>query len=289
MDDIWNMDETGIFWRALPDKGFGERGKACKGGKKGKIRVTVALFVTASGKKEKAIVINKSETPRCLKGFDKSMLPVTYFSQKKAWMTSEILDKILSKLNTLLSCQNWSILLLLDNAGCHPDHFKEKYSNINICFLPANTTSKLQPLDLGIIQNFKVHYRRLLLRYILSKIDECDSATEVANSINILVAIRWIALAWEEVKVETICKCFKKAGVLDSGMEVVSCNLPDYPFQDLVDNDDAAVGTTSEEALQELIDQFPTTTCTAQEYTNGEELQTCQDIDDDTWGKHIYV
>ncbi len=21
-DDIWNMDETGLFWRALPDKGF---------------------------------------------------------------------------------------------------------------------------------------------------------------------------------------------------------------------------------------------------------------------------
>ena len=32
-----------------------------------------------------------------------------------------------------------------------------------------------------------------------------------------------------------------------------------------------------------MADQFPTTTCTAQEYTNGEELQTCQDIDDDTW------
>ena len=31
-EDILNMDETGIFWRALPDKGFGERGKACKGG-----------------------------------------------------------------------------------------------------------------------------------------------------------------------------------------------------------------------------------------------------------------
>ena len=23
-DDIWNMDETGLFWRAIPDKGFGK-------------------------------------------------------------------------------------------------------------------------------------------------------------------------------------------------------------------------------------------------------------------------
>ena len=26
-EDIWNMDETGCFWRALPDKSFGMKGK----------------------------------------------------------------------------------------------------------------------------------------------------------------------------------------------------------------------------------------------------------------------
>ena len=24
-EDVWNIDETGCFWRALPDKGFGQR------------------------------------------------------------------------------------------------------------------------------------------------------------------------------------------------------------------------------------------------------------------------
>ena len=33
-EDIWNLDETGCFWKALPDRGFGEKGKQCKGGKK---------------------------------------------------------------------------------------------------------------------------------------------------------------------------------------------------------------------------------------------------------------
>ena len=23
IDDVWNLDETGVFWQALPDKGFG--------------------------------------------------------------------------------------------------------------------------------------------------------------------------------------------------------------------------------------------------------------------------
>ena len=43
-EDIWNMDETGCFWKALPDKGFGMKGKQCKGGKKSKQRVTVAFL-----------------------------------------------------------------------------------------------------------------------------------------------------------------------------------------------------------------------------------------------------
>ena len=26
-ENIYNVDETGVFWRALPSKGFGEKGK----------------------------------------------------------------------------------------------------------------------------------------------------------------------------------------------------------------------------------------------------------------------
>ncbi len=70
-------------------------------------------------------------------------------------MTSEIMDKILTKLNRKLSSQHRNVALLLDNAGCHPQNLKGKYTNIKVIFLPP---SKLQPLDLGIIQNFKVHY-----------------------------------------------------------------------------------------------------------------------------------
>jgi len=43
-EDIWNIDETGVFWIALPETGFGQKGKACRGGKKSKQRITVAFF-----------------------------------------------------------------------------------------------------------------------------------------------------------------------------------------------------------------------------------------------------
>ena len=67
---------------------------------------------------------------------------------------------------------------------------KDKFSNIKIVFLPANTISRLQSLDLGIIQNVKVHYHALFLRYILSKIEECETASDVVQSVNILIAMR---------------------------------------------------------------------------------------------------
>ena len=50
-ENLWNMDETEVFWKALPDHGFGVKGKGCHGGKKNKQRITVAFFVSEAGTK----------------------------------------------------------------------------------------------------------------------------------------------------------------------------------------------------------------------------------------------
>ena len=55
-----------------------------------------------------------------------------------------------------------------------------------------------------------MHYGKLFLQNVLARIDECDIATDVANSVNILVAIRWVAKTWLAVKETTICKSFEK-------------------------------------------------------------------------------
>ena len=55
--DIWNTDETGCFWRALPDKGLGTAKQECKGGKKSKHRITVTFFVNALGESESPPVV----------------------------------------------------------------------------------------------------------------------------------------------------------------------------------------------------------------------------------------
>ena len=58
-----------------------------------------------------------------------------------------------------------NILLSRDNAPCHPENFVVSYSNVKVVVLPKNTTSRLQPLDTGIFRNFKVKYRKRLLKF----------------------------------------------------------------------------------------------------------------------------
>ena len=144
------------------------------------------------------------------------------------------MDEMPKKLNHQLKWNSRSVLLLMDNAFCHPPEMKDSYSNIKVMFFSANTTSRLQPLDLGIIKNFKVHYRKLLFRYVVAKIDECTMASEVAKKIHILQAIRWIAEAWEKVTADTIKKCFRSSGILDSEFELRSLDIlnGEDPFED---------------------------------------------------------
>lgn len=60
-------------------------------------------------------------------------------------------------------------LLVLDNAPSHPstEHLQSQDGQIEVIFLSPNTTSLLQPMDQGVLENLKRHYRRELLRKLL--------------------------------------------------------------------------------------------------------------------------
>ena len=44
LEDIWNMDKLGLFFKLLPDRGLIEKAKSKEGGKKAKVHFTVAFF-----------------------------------------------------------------------------------------------------------------------------------------------------------------------------------------------------------------------------------------------------
>ena len=82
------------------------------------------------------------------------------------------------------------ILLFLDNKLAHLRDLL--FSNVKVQFLPANTTLDLQLLDQGMIQAFKLHYRKFLLKAIISTAEECKSANEIPSCINVLNDITWV-------------------------------------------------------------------------------------------------
>ncbi|GBN03409.1 Tigger transposable element-derived protein 4 [Araneus ventricosus] len=51
-DDVFNADETGLFFQCLPNKTAAFKGEERHGGKQGKIRVTVLLAANQSGKEK---------------------------------------------------------------------------------------------------------------------------------------------------------------------------------------------------------------------------------------------
>ena len=117
-------------------------------------------------------------------------------------MTSEIFETVLSRLNRRFARQRRNILPLMNNATCHPEDMSDKLSHIKVVLLPKNTTSRLQPLDAGIIKNFKCHYQKLLIKHIIANIDSDSSTTasEIAQTINLLKVIEWVKQAWDQVE-----------------------------------------------------------------------------------------
>ena len=101
--------------------------------------------------------------------------------------------------------------------------------------MPKNTTSRLQPLDAGIIQNFKVKYRKLLLKFVISRVNDKKTASEIVKEVDVLEAIRCVKEAWNQVDEETIRKCFRKCGLIPAVCEEIESNDQiDTEFEELL-------------------------------------------------------
>ena len=81
--DIFNTDDTGLYYRALPNRSLVIKVNPRKGIKTSKERMTVLLACSAAGEKLTPLVIGKALNPRCFCGVDKGLLPVTYRANRK--------------------------------------------------------------------------------------------------------------------------------------------------------------------------------------------------------------
>lgn len=99
--DIFNMDESGIFFNLLPNRTLSYKGEKCHGGSRSKERLTAVFVCNSDGSvKFPAWVIGKSSNPRCLKGLDRKKLPCHYSNQANAWIDGKAFRKWLLEFNS---------------------------------------------------------------------------------------------------------------------------------------------------------------------------------------------
>lgn len=212
---VINYDETGLYWKKMPSKTYiSKEEKHAKGFKAAKDRVTLLLGGNAEGDlKLKPMLVYHSENPRALKGLIKDYLPVVWRANKKAWLTTTIHQDYFSsyltpKLTEYASANNIAnrFLLILDNAPSHPKCMEDWAENIEVVFLPPNTTSLIQPMDQTVIKTFKAYYQRRTMKQLINGTVGPDklSLMEWWKSYNIKHAIDNIRASWEEVGSSTV-------------------------------------------------------------------------------------
>uniref|UniRef100_A0A1B6ML08 HTH CENPB-type domain-containing protein n=1 Tax=Graphocephala atropunctata TaxID=36148 RepID=A0A1B6ML08_9HEMI len=213
---IYNADETGLLWRCLPNSTLaGAEESSAKGFKKNKDRLTVLVCGNASGDHRLIpFVIGKFKKPRPLKNI--TNLPVIYSAQSNAWMTADLfkdwffchfVPAVKENFEKLGLPQDSKAVLVLDNCRAHPKASDLVSGNIFCTYLPANVTPLIQPMDQGVIQNFKCMYRGMFIQRLLGS--DC-SVKEFQRQYNIKDAIFAAAVAWNNVKNETLHKAWRK-------------------------------------------------------------------------------
>ena len=263
--DIFNADETGLFFKCLPSKTLHPKGEKCHNGEKSKERVTILFTCSQIGEKLRPLVIGKSAKPRCFNGLNSTNFGVFYRNNKSAWMTEILWNEWLVKIDKHFREQQRNILLFVDNFSAHlkPPHM----TNIKIIFFPANCTSKLQPLDQGIIACFKRYYKSTMLDRLIQSIDD---EIEIPQ-INIKNAIDLTVKSWNQVSDSCIRNCFRKSGFTEEVCEaedhfVVTDNTiavlkergiiaNDFNFEDYVsiDNDLSIGAQNRDEDIEKAI------------------------------------
>ena len=140
LDEIYNADKFGLFFRMQSNKSLNLQSEACTGWKHSKIRVSGMAAENAMGDKIPMFVIGKSKSPRCFKGV--KHLPCRYRNQNKSWMDCVLFEEWIQEMDTKFTKEKKKVALIIDNCPAHLSI--DNLKSIELIFLPPNTTNSNQ-------------------------------------------------------------------------------------------------------------------------------------------------
>ncbi|XP_003417565.2 tigger transposable element-derived protein 4 [Loxodonta africana] len=202
--NIFNIKETGLFYRMLPTNTFAFKGETCSIGKLCKDRITLVVGTNMDGsEKLPLLVIGKNRNPHCFKGM--KSLPVYYEANRKAWMTSEVFEQWMRKLDEKFQAQQRRVVIFVDSFPAHPE--VKDLKSIELAFFPSCLSSKFIAMKQGVIKSLKIKYRHCLIKKFLRSVEDSKEFM-----FSLLDAVDTLHLCWRTVTPETIIKSYEEAG-----------------------------------------------------------------------------
>ena len=218
VDEIWNADETAVFFEMLPKTTLDESGTKtvwikCAGSERR--RVTVMLLGSSLGKKKSPYIVFKEQpsksaetqeqnnSVRC--GFGakvwegvKDAQGAVLRANQAGWFTERLtLDWLQTNFGDFET--RGPILLLLDKFSAHwTDNVRALCERLNVHLLqiPAGCTSVSQPADVAWNKPFKNHIRKSWVEWLSTSL---DSGTKRFDPPTRKEVIKWVVSSWENL------------------------------------------------------------------------------------------
>nr|XP_045593483.1 tigger transposable element-derived protein 7-like [Procambarus clarkii] len=266
---VYNADETGFNWKCLQNNTLASRLDECVPGRKvNKEKVSAMLCANADGShRTKSAIVGKSKNPRALKNL-MNKLPVVYYSSKTALFTGDIFvdwfkNHFCKEVRAfqIKKCgvrrNDVKALLLVDNAPAHIglDKLTSHDGRIKRMALPLNTTSLIQPMDMGVLYAMKRLYKRAMNKEIMVVFESDEdkrrgtdlrgqATLERYQKYSIKEGIYNWAKVWDEVQESTLRNCWKNLLLLDHADEVTEEEMNFEGFSNDIYQELCAAGET---------------------------------------------
>ncbi|XP_064109669.1 tigger transposable element-derived protein 1-like [Macrobrachium nipponense] len=222
LQQIFNCDETGLFWKKMPRRTYiTEEEMMMPGHKPMKDRLTLALCANASSDcKIKPLLDNNLPLG--------ALLVLDNAPAHPPQIEEEILDE---------------------------------YNFVKVLYLPPNTTSILQPMDQQVISNFKKLYTKHLFRRCFEVTENTNLTLREfwKDHFNIAIGLKIIDIAWQGVTIRTLTSAWKKLwpeNVAERDFEGFEIEEEEEPVEEEIVSIGKTIGLEVDERnIEELVEE----------------------------------